>query len=129
MGDFTTIGAQFIQFFYQTFDTDRKSLVNLFRPNSMLTFETEQFLGTENIINKFLGIGAERLSHAVMTADYQPCPDGTGTNRGIIVLVTGTLTMDQEMPMKYSEVFNLQPAPDAEGSYYVFNELFKLNLG
>jgi len=43
---------------------------------------------------------------------------------GIVVLVTGALMVDdQPQPMSYVQNFTILPA---EGSYYVFNDMFRL---
>ena len=58
-----------------------------------------------------------------MTIDAQPSPVGGTT--GVIVFVTGLLYVDEETtPLKYSQVFHLQPAG---GSWWVLNDLFRLN--
>lgn len=43
---------QFVDFYYQAFDSNRSSLGNLYRDQSMLTFEREQFVGAVNIVEK-----------------------------------------------------------------------------
>lgn len=58
MADFTAIGQQFVQHFYTQLDSANKaSIASLYGPNSMLSFEGEQFLGAEKIIEKYNGIG------------------------------------------------------------------------
>ena len=119
MSDFTDIGTQFVQHFYQTFSSDRTTLMQLFSDNSMLTFEGEQFMGQQSIYNKLTSFG--KVSHNITTNDVQP-----SINDGIVCFVSGDLTIDDGQPLKFSEVFHLQKG-GAQG-YYILNDLFRLNL-
>ncbi|OJJ39179.1 hypothetical protein ASPWEDRAFT_36907 [Aspergillus wentii DTO 134E9] len=111
---------QFVQFYYNTFDTARPNLQGLYRDESMLTFETSSILGAANIIEKLTSLPFEKVQHQVSTLDAQPSRDGA-----IIVMVTGALLVDQEQrPMNYSQTFFLHP--DGQGSYFVFNDIFRL---
>jgi hypothetical protein len=49
MSDFTEVGTQFVQHFYNTFNQPRENLMSLFSDQSMLTFEGEQFMGQQQI--------------------------------------------------------------------------------
>jgi hypothetical protein len=118
-----TVGSQFLQFYYTQFQNDRKGLSSVFNDHSMLSFEGEQFMGAANIINKFLALGMQSIAHQVLSTDVQPSP----VTGGIIIFVTGALQMDQDAPMKFSQVFILNPTPS--GSFYVHNTIFRLNFG
>jgi len=48
----TDIGKAFVQHYYQTFDTNRPALQTLYQEASMLTFENEQFMGIQPIMQK-----------------------------------------------------------------------------
>lgn len=43
---------QFVEFYYQTFDADRSKLKDLYRPESMLTFESSSVQGDAAIVEK-----------------------------------------------------------------------------
>jgi hypothetical protein len=60
--DFQTLGSQFVQFYYATFDTNRAGLMSLYNEESMLSFEGEQFKGLAAIQQKL----AEGLSFATV---------------------------------------------------------------
>ncbi|KAL9116292.1 MAG: hypothetical protein Q9187_007184 [Circinaria calcarea] len=123
MADFIEIAQQFIQFYYSTFDADRKNLAALYREPSMLTFESAPVRGVTGIIEKLVSLPFQKITHEVTTLDAQPSNE-TG---GILVMVTGALLVDEEQrPMKYTQVFQLLPA---DGSYFVFNDVFKLIYG
>ncbi|KAL4810453.1 hypothetical protein BDV18DRAFT_156814 [Aspergillus unguis] len=114
------MAEQFVQFYYQTFDSERAQLAGLYRDHSMLTFETSAIQGTAAIIEKLTTLPFQKVQHQVATLDAQPSSDN-----GILVLVTGALLVDEEQkPMNYTQTFKLQP--DGAGSYFVFNDIFRL---
>ncbi|KAI8721971.1 hypothetical protein NCS52_00339900 [Fusarium sp. LHS14.1] len=122
--NFEDVAKQFIEFYYNTFDADRKALAALYRPESMLTFESASVLGAEPIIEKLSSLPFEKVKHQVSTLDAQPSND----NGGIIILITGALLVDEEQrPMNFSQSFQL--ARDAGGNYFVYNDIFKLVFG
>jgi len=124
MADFNTIAQQFTDFYYNTFDADRNKLAALYRDNSMLTFETSAVQGTAGIIEKLSGLPFQQVKHQVATLDAQPSSE----QGGILVLVTGKLLVDAEQnPMSYTQAFQL--LPDGAGSYFVFNDVFRLVYG
>jgi hypothetical protein len=121
--DFNTLAQQFTEFYYNQFDSDRTQLGNLYRDQSMLTFETSQVQGAKDIVEKLVSLPFQKVAHRITTLDAQPAsPAGD-----VLVLVTGELLIDDETnPQRYSQVFHLIP----EGSsYYVFNDIFRLNYG
>ncbi|EMD34408.1 hypothetical protein CERSUDRAFT_86529 [Gelatoporia subvermispora B] len=123
MADINAVATQFTDFYYTSFDRDRSSLEPLYRPESMLTFEGTQLLGTANILEKLKSLPFQNVQHKVTTLDAQP-----STNPGaIIVSVTGLLLVDGgENPLQFSQVFQLVPS---DGTYFVFNDIFRLNYG
>lgn len=46
------IGPAFAQHYYTTFDGNRAQLQTLYKENSLLTFENEQFMGMQAIMTK-----------------------------------------------------------------------------
>ncbi|KAF4989349.1 nuclear transport factor 2 [Fusarium heterosporum] len=123
-GNFEDVAKQFIEFYYNTFDTDRNGLAALYRENSMLTFESASSLGAAAIAEKLVSLPFEKVKHQVTTLDAQPSND----QGGVIILITGALLVDEEQrPMNFTQSFQL--ARDAGGNYFVFNDLFKLVYG
>ncbi|KAL5002332.1 nuclear transport factor 2 [Aspergillus recurvatus] len=121
MADFQNIAQQFVTFYYQTFDSNRAGLAPLYRDQSMLTFETTAIQGVAGIIEKLTTLPFQKVQHQVSTLDAQP----SGEHGGILVLVTGALLVDEEKnPMNYTQTFQLMP--DGSGSYFVFNDVFRL---
>ncbi|KAK9894005.1 nuclear transport factor 2 [Cystobasidium minutum MCA 4210] len=124
MGDINAIAKQFTEFYYSTFDSDRSSLAALYRDHSMLTFEAEQFQGASGIIEKLKNLPFQKVQHKIVTLDAQP---SSPTTASLMVLVTGQLMVDDSPhPMNYSQTFQLLPEG---GSYYVFNDIFRLVYG
>ncbi|KAL2888149.1 Nuclear transport factor 2 [Ceratocystis lukuohia] len=117
------VAKQFVTYYYETFSTNRKGLVTLYRDNSMLTFESASTLGAVNIAEKLEALPFQEVKHAVSTIDSQPT-----IQDGVLVMVTGQLLVDKEQrPMNYSQTFQLMK--DASGDYFVFNDIFKLVYG
>ena len=46
------IGPAFATHYYQQFDSNRVNLQTLYKDNSLLTFENEQFMGMQGIMTK-----------------------------------------------------------------------------
>ncbi|ORZ12866.1 putative nuclear transport factor NTF-2 [Absidia repens] len=123
MSDFSHIAKSFVEFYYQTFDTNRKDLHPLYRDTSMLTFEGQQFRGVGSITEKLVNLPFQKVMHRISTIDAQPSVfDGS-----ILVIVSGQLSVDEEQnPQLFSQNFLLLPEG---GSYYVFNDMFRLIYG
>jgi len=119
MSNYNEVAQQFVQYYYQAFDADRNGVKPLYRDNSCLTFETNQSMGVNSIIEKLTSLPFGKLQHNVATMDAQPLP-----NDAILVLVTGALLIDDSQhPQSFAQTFHLVPAA---GSYYVLNDIFKL---
>ncbi|KAK6507582.1 Nuclear transport factor 2 [Arthrobotrys musiformis] len=119
MGDYVSIAEQFISYYYQTFDANRQNLSSLYRPTSLLTFESSQTQGDSAITEKLVGLPFQKVEHQVATKDAQPLATG-----GIVVLVTGALKVDDSpAPLSFAQTFIL--LPDG-GTFYVAHDIFKL---
>ncbi|MER6949197.1 nuclear transport factor 2 family protein [Nonomuraea sp. NPDC000554] len=119
-GDYASVAEQFIPYYYNTFDSDRRALEGLYRDNSVLTFESSQTEGAAAIAEKLAGLSFVNVKHEVQTKDAQPAADGA-----ILVLVTGVIEADGS-PFKFAQTFVLM---QDGGSYYVANDVFKLIYG
>ncbi|KAA1121749.1 Nuclear transport factor 2, variant 2 [Puccinia graminis f. sp. tritici] len=123
MSNPTDVATQFVQFYYEKFDSDRSQLAPLYRDQSMLTFEANPYVGTTNIVKKLQELSFTKVSHQVHTLDAQP---SNSSNPSIIVLVTGALLVDgEENPLKFSQAFHLV---QENGTYFVLNDVFRLVL-
>ncbi|KAJ6582828.1 hypothetical protein B0H10DRAFT_2235120 [Mycena sp. CBHHK59/15] len=116
------VAGQFIDYYYQTFDGDRSALAALYRDNSMLSFEGAQIAGAPAIVEKLVTLPFQKVQHKVTTRDAQP---SSTTVASLLVSVTGMLVVDDSPnPLQFSQVFHLIPEG---GSYYVYNDIFRLN--
>ncbi|KAI0255258.1 nuclear transport factor 2 [Lactifluus subvellereus] len=124
MADINAVAKQFTDFYYTTFDTNRSGLSSLYRDSSMLTFEGAPVQGTGAITEKLTSLPFSKVQHKVTTLDAQPSSPSVAS---LIVSVTGLLVVDDSSnPLQFSQVFQLIPEG---GSYYVFNDIFRLNYG
>ncbi|EED21087.1 nuclear transport factor, putative [Talaromyces stipitatus ATCC 10500] len=113
---------EFIEFYYGTYDSDRKSLASLYRDESLLTFESASILGTNSIIEKLESLPFKKVKHEVSTFDAQPL-----ANYCIMILVIGQFFADdEERPMNYTQAFQLMR--DKNGQYFISNDIFKFVL-
>jgi Nuclear transport factor 2 (NTF2) domain len=119
---FDQVGKQFVEHYYNTFDTNRANLGALYQGQSMLTYEGEQFLGAQAIMDKLFALPSVR--HNILTFDAQP-----SFNNGILCFVSGDLIIDGNVsqPMKFSQCFHL--AVGGNLGYYCHNDMFRLNYG
>ncbi|QPG76223.1 Nuclear transport factor 2 [Brettanomyces nanus] len=121
--DFNALAQQFCNFYYDQFDKDRSQLGNLYRDHSMMTFESSQIQGGRSIVEKLVSLPFRKVGHRISTLDAQPASE----NGDVLVMVTGELVVDDEQnPQRYSQCFHLIPEA---GSYYVLNDVFRLNYG
>lgn len=118
--NFNSIATEFCKHYYQVFDTNREGLATLYHDTSMMTFEGEQFQGSANIMNKLRNVQFKKVRHVVSKLDCQP-----GPNMSVVASVAGQLFVDDSaVPIKFAQMFNLG---QAGGSYFIQNDLFRLN--
>ncbi|KAL8532867.1 hypothetical protein ACS0TY_009174 [Phlomoides rotata] len=116
------VSKAFVEHYYSTFDTNRAGLAGLYQDASMLTFEGQKFLGSQNITTKLTTLPFQQCQHQISTVDCQP----SGPAGGMLVFVSGNLQLPGEQhALKFSQMFHLMPTP--QGSFYVFNDIFRLN--
>ncbi|KAL2332650.1 hypothetical protein Fmac_013863 [Flemingia macrophylla] len=116
------LAKAFVEHYYSTFDTNRNNLLNLYEEGSMLSFEGEKIQGSHNIVAKLTSLPFQHCHHTISTVDSQP----SAVNAGMLVFVSGNLQLAGEHhALKFSQMFHLMPTP--QGSYYVLNDIFRLN--
>merc|ERR1712228_565828 len=114
-------GKAFVQHFYNAFDSNVDSLAGLYQPSSMLTFEGNQVLGSQAIIQKLKSFGA--VKHTVQTLDVQP----SSNPNSIYLHITGMIQIGGDNPLHFTEFFSL--VSTGPGAYYVHNVIFRLVYG
>jgi hypothetical protein len=118
----TQVGQQFVQAYYNAFDTNRQGVASLFQAPSTMSFEGDNAVGPQAIVQKLVTIQLPPGSrHAVTTTDAQPSGCGSGA---ILVFVTGDFVGGGQK-LKFQEVFQLVPSGGA-GQYYIHNNIFRL---
>ncbi|MBA0586148.1 hypothetical protein Gorai_016898 [Gossypium raimondii] len=87
----------------------------------MLTFEGQKIQGSQSIVAKLTSLPFQQCKHNITTVDCQPSGSG-----GMLVFVSGNLQLAGEQhALKFSQMFHLMPTP--QGSFYVLNDIFRLN--
>ncbi|GAB2259693.1 hypothetical protein Droror1_Dr00010548 [Drosera rotundifolia] len=118
------VGRAFVDHYCNLFDNDRPSLSSLYHETSILTFEGQRMQGAEEISSKLNALPFDQCRHVVSTVDSQP----SLFNGSIIVFVSGSLQLSgEEHYLRFSQMFHLVPTP--QGSFYVQNDIFRLNYG
>lgn len=122
------IGEAFVQHYYALFDSDRSRLSSLYREQSMLSFEGNRHMGGAAIVEKLASLPFRTVQHQVVTCDCQPVlPDSLN---GVLVFVSGKLLVDDgTQPLQFAQVFHLMPDPGNAQSFWVYNDMFRLNYG
>eukprot|EP00252_Welwitschia_mirabilis_P026316 TRINITY_DN8593_c0_g1_i1.p1 TRINITY_DN8593_c0_g1~~TRINITY_DN8593_c0_g1_i1.p1 ORF type:complete len:124 (-),score=12.86 TRINITY_DN8593_c0_g1_i1:314-685(-) len=118
------VASMFVQHYYKTFDTNREALASLYQEGSMLTFEGHKIQGIQGIISKLQSLPFPVCEHSISTVDCQP----SGYPGGMVVFVSGTIKLPgEDYPLRFTQLFHLMPTP--QGSFFVFNDIFRLNYG
>ncbi|KAI3467722.1 hypothetical protein Pfo_024385 [Paulownia fortunei] len=132
------VAKAFVEHYYTTFDTNRAGLLNLYQDSSMLTFEGQKSQGAQSIAGKLTSLPFQQCQHHITTVDCQP----SGPAGGMLVFVSGNLQLaGDQHALKFSQassynfislwiflwifMFHLMPTP--QGSFYVLNDIFRLN--
>ncbi|KAL1915985.1 uncharacterized protein VTP21DRAFT_6373 [Calcarisporiella thermophila] len=124
MTDINAVAKSFTDFYYQSFDSNREQLRGLYKDVSMLTFEGAQFQGQANIMEKLLNLPFQKVAHRISTVDAQPA---NPQMNALLVTVSGQLLIDEEQnPQQFSQTFQLI---SEGGSYFVYNDIFRLIYG
>ncbi|XP_062208623.1 nuclear transport factor 2B-like [Phragmites australis] len=123
--DCDAVARAFVEYYYHTFDTNRAALAALYGPTSMLSFEGHGVAGAEEIGRKLAQLPFEQCRHSICTVDCQPSPSFPGS---ILVFVSGNLQLSgEEHQLRFSQMFQL--VPNEQGSFFVQNDIFRLNYG
>jgi len=88
---------------------------------SMMTWESNQVQGVQNIVMKLKSFGS--IKHSVKTIDVQPSLDPSA----ILIFVTGSVVLDQNNPLHFCEMFQL--VSSGNNQYAIHNDVFRLNYG
>ncbi|KAJ5876259.1 Nuclear transport factor 2 Eukaryote [Penicillium soppii] len=125
MGDYHGIARAFVEHFYRTFDNyeARSSLASLYRPESKLRWEGQEFQGAQDIIAQLIKPEMKTVKTKINTTDPSPSVDN-----GVLVVVTGNLVIDNafDKPFAFTSTFLLSPIPGQPGGYFIYNQTIVL---
>eukprot|EP00045_Choanoeca_perplexa_P007705 m.70822 g.70822 ORF g.70822 m.70822 type:complete len:130 (-) comp14180_c0_seq1:1675-2064(-) len=119
--EFSEVGNAFVQHYYELFQGDRSQMLALYQDDSLMSFEGAQGQGLQSIGEKLERLSFQSVQFQFTEIDCQPRADG-----GIVVFVLGQIQTDEDPIKGFSQVFVLAPTP--EGSFYIQNDIFRLNL-
>lgn len=120
------VAQSFVQYYYSAYSQNRPSLAALYQDSSMLTFEGQQIQGASGIIEKLTSLPATPSTPAIDTLDAQPAyPTNSGA---ILIFITGRMQLEAGgQAIRFSQTWQL--VPTSTGSYFIHNDIFRLNYG
>lgn len=123
--DPNVVAEQFMKHYYTIFDSGKANfgqLASLYRPQSMLTWESNNVQGPEAIIKCLSEMRFEKVNHNVTSVSAQP----SGVPNALLVSVNGQLIIDEGQPLQFNQVWHLLQ----EGNtFWIHNDIFRLNWG
>ena len=108
------IGRQFLQAFF----AQNADISNFYGNDSILSFESEVFIGRDDIIGKLKGMQVTTVPN-----NYSVQP----SNNGILIFCSGNFNLigeTNQMPFLRC-IFLVQ----SSGSYYIKNDIYKITFG
>ena len=108
------IGRQFLQAFFQP----NVDISNFYGNDSILSFESETFVGRDDIIGKL-----KNLQVSTIPTNYSVQP----SNNGILIFCSGNFQIvGEQNQMPFVRCIFLV---NANGSYYIKNDIYKITFG
>lgn len=113
----------FVTTYYQLFDSDRSKLAVVYSAASTFSFEKTTKVGQKEILAYLATLPGTK--HAIKTMDVQTV---SGADKKVLlVFVTGDVTIEgSENPLKFCQTFQMIHNGT---TYYVHNDIFRLNYG
>ncbi|EDR29753.1 nuclear transport factor, putative [Entamoeba dispar SAW760] len=112
---------QFVNVFYNAFDTNKSNLANFFQQMSTLTFETNTVQGQQAVLEKIRSLPFTSTKHVISVIDAQQIPSNGVTM--VLIKVIGKLSIDNENPHTFTETFVLA---QNNGNWFVLNDIMRL---
>ncbi|ORZ31946.1 hypothetical protein BCR44DRAFT_120622 [Catenaria anguillulae PL171] len=124
MADPKAVAKGFTDFYYATFGSNRAGLRPLYREHSMMSYEGTDLAGVNAIMEKLESLPFQEIRFNVLTVDAQPSNPTAGS---LLIVVTGQLIPGgEDKPLFFTQTFQLIPEA---GSWWVFNDVFRLSYG
>ncbi|XP_072168880.1 nuclear transport factor 2-like [Diadema setosum] len=111
------IATQFVQHYYNTFDSNRANLKTLYMADSRLSFEGQEFVGPDAIVSKLESLPFKAVQHVITTVDSHV------SGQSLLVSVLGQLKTDDDPPHSFFQTFVLVQSGE---TLVVLNDIFRL---
>ncbi|KAK6539215.1 Nuclear transport factor 2 [Orbilia ellipsospora] len=122
--DYEGIAEQILEYYYSTFDEDRSKLEPLYRQTSIFSFSGTgvKATGTTAIIEALKDLPFQKLVRNRQHIDVHPLHPFRQDNSDILVLVCGTLKMDDAPPNCFSHMLSLVKEG---GTYFIEHDVLQ----
>ncbi|KAG5063233.1 hypothetical protein JHK85_004416 [Glycine max] len=70
--DPNALAKAFMEHYYNTFDTSRSGLANLYQQSSMLTLKGQKIQGASNIVAKLTSFPFQQCHHSISSVNWNP---------------------------------------------------------
>jgi len=120
--NYKNIADEFCNYYYTTIDNDYLQLDNLFKPTSKFTFVNDEFIGFNNIVNKWKNeYNINSFNHNIISYNSQPIDDNT-----MLVKVIGSISINNIYTNSsyFTETFVVKK--DKGDNLYIHNTIFQL---
>ncbi|CAK8685071.1 unnamed protein product [Clavelina lepadiformis] len=114
------ISKAFVQHYYTTMASNREGLMGLYGDESVLTLETSECRGRNQIMEKILALTYQKIQHDITSIDHQMI-----SSDSVLVVVTGRLKTDDDPPNSFTQTFVLR---QGSGGIFIANEVFRVIL-
>ena len=84
-----------------------------------MSHDRQIYQGLEQIQAKFKKFTFSQIQYQFDEYDVQPVP----IQGGMLIMIVGTLQIDSEMQVKFSQTFQIVPRPT--GDYCIVNDIFR----
>lgn len=125
--DFKAVGEQFCNYYYQLFQNDRNQLTTLYSDQSCLSFENDNVMGKQAIVDKLARLPFRSCRHTITKCDPQPVI-GIDGGKAVFVSIIGKIFVDEDPEKGFFQTFLLRPNDDSGSGYFISNETFSLAL-
>lgn len=117
------IGSEFIKNYYGLLDIKNPDISKMYDDDAEAVFNDQELQTKSEIIQRLSELGERRIIREVISSDIL-----TNNVQDIIVLVTGRIAPDNDLPIEYSEIFYLK-YDNSRKSYFIHRQMFRLSRG
>jgi len=70
--DIISVGHKFVSYYYELYDTNINLVYNFYNDDAILTFENNEYIGKDNIRNKYNLLKLNKIEHKLLNINIQP---------------------------------------------------------